>query len=159
MHERGQTTIIDFALGAFIFFIAFAVLAIHWSQAVEGTAKETNFLDMGQKASIAAKLLTESQGNPYNWEDLNASDAKYIGLANSPRKIDEKKLNSFKNTNYETAKKLLNLSEYEFFFEFSGETNFSAGLSTNADVDIVSTTTIVEYKGGEEIAKLTVYRT
>jgi len=158
MFERGQTVLIDFSLAVFIFFIAFAFLTIFWVQNIEEKTKETQYFDMDLKANIASEILVKSRGNPVNWHEIDTNQINFIGLAFRERSIDEQKLNTFKNMAYDTSRELLNISEYDFYFEFTGEDNVTVGLVPTANVDSITITRIVEYKGSEAIARITLYQ-
>ena len=158
IYEKGQSIILDFSLAAFIFLIAFAALSVYWASGISEKAHQSKLFEMNQKANIASELLAKSPGSPKNWEEININDVNSIGLAGTENSVDEKKLNAFKNMDYGKARQLLNISEYDFFFDFSGTDKVTVGLSNSADIDNVTATRIVEYKGGEAIAKLTLYR-
>ncbi len=158
MHEKGQGIIIDFTFAVFIFMIAFGALAANWAGAMQQKQQQEKIYEMWQKANLASDMLVNSPGFPSNWEELSNSDTNTIGLAIKSHSIDEQKLNAFKNMDYDTARRLLNLSEFDFYFDFNGTDTATAGLPTAADIDNVAATRIVEYKGGEAIATLLVYR-
>ena len=158
MFKRGQTVLIDFSLAVFIFFIAFAFLTIFWVDNIEEKTRETRFFDMDLKANIASEILVKSRGSPVNWHELNTSQIDFIGLAFRERSIDEQKLNAFKIMEYNISRELLNISEYDFYFDFIGEDNVTAGLPPIANVDSITVTRIVEYKGSEAIARITLYQ-
>ncbi|MBI2597936.1 MAG: hypothetical protein HYW50_01940 [Candidatus Diapherotrites archaeon] len=157
--ETGQTVLLDFMLAFFIFAIAFAFLAVFWSNGLEEKIQESRQNEMNLKASIAAEILVKSNGNPQNWEEIDISEAQFIGIASRENSVEEEKLNEFTNLDYGTAKTLLNIQEYDFFFELEGDGSASAGLAPTADIDTVTITRIVEYKGSEAVATLTVYQT
>ncbi|MEK6942007.1 MAG: hypothetical protein AABW85_04075, partial [archaeon] len=126
--EKGQSVILDFSLAAFIFLIAFAALTVYWTSGISEKAHQSKLFEMNQKANIAAEMLSKSPGNPENWEEININDVNSIGLAGTENSVDPQKLNAFKNMDYGKARRLLNISEYDFSFDFNGTDQVTAGL-------------------------------
>lgn len=158
MHEKGQTTILDFTIGFFVFLTAFGILQFFWAQNFSEKILQEQFFEMNIKAELAANALVKSPGEPENWEELLTSEINFLGLSENGH-LDEQKLTAFKIMDYDTAKQLLGLAQYNFFFEFTGtEPPVTAGLELSANIDSITVTRIAEYNGGEGLAKLTVYR-
>jgi hypothetical protein len=157
-YEKGQTIIMDFSLAAFIFLLATAALIVYWSEGIREKGHQSKLYEMSQRAGIAAEMLVKSPGSPANWEEISLDSVNSIGLASAENSIDEQKLNAFKNMDYDKARQLLNIREYDFSFDFNGADQVMAGLPNSADIDNVSATRIAEYKGGEAVAKLTLYQ-
>ena len=157
--EHGQTVIFDFSVAFFIFMIVFATLIFLFADSLTEKINQQDFHSMDLKANLAAETLVKSTGYPTNWQDISATQINSIGLCKTDRSIDEKKLNAFKNMDYDSARKLLGLNEFDFYFQFTGDNNVTAGLFPAADITTTTATRIVEYKGSDGIAKITVYRT
>ena len=151
--------LLDFALAVFIFLIALGTLSVFWLNRLDEKLQSQHFDEMNLKANLAAETLVKSAGDPTNWENLDPELVNLIGVVSQDRSVSEQKLNAFRNLNYDTARQLLNISEYDFYFELEGIDNVTTGLAPVADVDRAAVTRIVEYKGSEATARITLYRT
>lgn len=158
--NKAQAVLIDFTMALFIFTIVSGYLGTIW--AMNYFTMEKNYLmdDMQRLCFQAADLLVSSKGVPVNWETMPLDDANTIGLAASERVIDEQKLNRFKNLggDYGKAKELLNMANYDFYFELHGSDDVNAGLQPMAEAYKVVVKRIVEYKGEEADVTFTLYK-
>lgn len=116
--SKGQIITSDLLLAITVL----SILVIYLGGAIDNTldkfASNEQLQDMELGAVKTADVLVRSAGYPANWEDYPAS-AISIGLSSSDRALNEKKLSVFTNLDYQTAKKLLGVSEYEFYFKLT----------------------------------------
>ena len=83
----------------------------------------------------ALNILILTQGNPRNWETTGScSQIKTLGLMSEPAVLSEQKLKNFTIMDYNCAKNLLGIAEYDFYFEARNE--------TTGQLFIVNSTTI-----------------
>ncbi|MBI2076078.1 MAG: hypothetical protein HYT72_02405 [Candidatus Aenigmarchaeota archaeon] len=113
--SKGQIIMSDLLLAITVL----SILVIYLGGAIDNTfdkfASNKQLHDMELGAVKISDMLVRSAGYPANWED-NPVSAISIGLSSSDRVLDGKKLSAFTNLDYQTAKKLLGTSEYEFYF-------------------------------------------
>lgn len=157
--QRGQGIFVDFFFGATVFLLVWSIINTNFWDSFENTKAENKIRDMELIGKITMQQLLNSKGEPANWEEKNLSEVNKIGLMNNAGYVDEKKLVAFSNAsmNYEELKRKLSLENFDFFFEFTGENDINAGLEPVGNVIKTTEKKQVAYKGGEGIAKLTIY--
>ncbi|MCR4369482.1 MAG: hypothetical protein NUV67_06275 [archaeon] len=157
--QKAQAVLMDFALAVLIFVVAWFFIATQFQERDAQVRGDADFLEMRIKADYALDYLARSPGEPSGWETLEIGDLNRPGLAISDRRLFEQKLAAFSNhsADYELLRQKMNIGRYDFFFEFDGIDNSSAGLAPGGDATKIVLSRIVEYKGGEAIAKLTLY--
>ncbi|MEM4261859.1 MAG: hypothetical protein QXI10_02760 [Candidatus Diapherotrites archaeon] len=157
--NKGQGIFVDFFLGAMIFFVVWSLVSVNFWNSLENIKTTSKMQEMEAIAKITLEQLLSSKGSPANWEDKNFNETQKIGLINNSGYVEEKKLVAFSNAsiNYEELKKKLEINGFDFFFEFYGEDDINAGLEPIGESIKVTEKKQVPYKGGEGIAKLTIY--
>jgi hypothetical protein len=157
---KGQTVLADLLVAVMLFLLLLALFNNFWVFNSQNYWNQIFFDDMQEKAIILINELITSKGIPENWEDLPISDVNAIGLAEKDRVISEEKITAFNNFNsyYTQLKEILKTNPYDFFFEFDGSDDFNVGLQPMTQAMQVRVKRIVQYKGGEAIVKLTLYK-
>lgn len=152
---------IDFMFGLFIFIIILGYLTAVWTLNLSTIENNYVFDDMQRLAFQTTDLLIKSEGAPGNWEEIaDINDVNVIGLAESDRVINEQKLNRFKNlgAEYEKVKEILQIANYDFYFELQGIDDVNAGLAPMAEAQKVVVRRVVNYKGSDAIVIFTLYK-
>jgi len=134
-HKKGQTIIIDLFIAISIFVLLIGAT------------------DLQVKAFQVTDLLVKSTGNPGAWEN-NISSAAVIGLAESDRVLDRNKVEAFANISHNEGVKLLNLGDYNYYFEIK---DVNGGNLPNGDVKF-NVERYVSYEGSDEIFKFTLWK-
>ena len=151
---------IDFMMALFIFIIVLGYLTTVWTMNL--STIENNYVldDMQRLAFQATDLLIRTAGTPNNWEVMDIDDVNAIGLVERDRVIDEQKLNKFKNlgVEYGRVKELLQIANYDFYFELQGVDDVNAGLPCMTEAQKVVVRRAVNYKGDEAIVIFTLYK-
>lgn len=156
MHDssRAQISAYDVFFALILFVIVLVVLNSLWQSNYDAAVYNSLYNSMHMRASQALNVLVETGGNPADWE-TNPASAAVLGIAKESKVIDAKKLQAFANlaaTDYEKAKGLL--TGFDFSFELDG---IVLGASAPNDAIVVSVERVVEYGGGNAIARLSVF--
>jgi len=154
---RGQSSLIDLVMGFFIFTLIIASVFSAVNKNEKDFSKNNEIAEIKHSSFFSLKELTETQGFPLNWEELNENDANRIGLIKR-NQLDEDKLVAFSNMTYDKSKELLNLEGYDYFFILDGVDYITVGLAPASQPEyLFSTKRIVNYKGSEAEIELQVY--
>lgn len=158
--QKGQGILIDIMMALFIFIVILGYLTTVWTMNL--STIESNYLsdDMQRLAFQTTDLLVRTSGTPNNWETMVIDDVNTIGLATSDRILDEQKLNRFKNlgADYRKAKEIMQIGNYDFYFELQGVDDVNAGLMPMTEAQKVVVRRIVNYKGEEAFVIFTLYK-
>ena len=157
--NKGQAVLIDFAVGFLLFILALGFINAQFDLKIDSANEKANLKEMRLKADFALDFLVKSQGEPNNWESLTIDELEKPGLATKDRLLSEAKLSSFSNfsSDYESMKSKLELEAYDFFFEFSGVDDVTAGLQAQSNANQIVVERIVRYKNEIGTARLVVY--
>ena len=152
-HKKGQTIIIDLFIAISIFVLLIGATALIWHNYRAKLANDFIYEDLHVKAFQVTDLLVKSTGNPGAWEN-NISSAAVIGLAESDRVLDRNKVEAFANISHNEGVKLLNLGDYNYYFEIK---DVNGGNLPNGDVKF-NVERYVSYEGSDEIFKFTLWK-
>ncbi|HIH09082.1 MAG TPA: hypothetical protein HA254_00255 [Candidatus Diapherotrites archaeon] len=159
MDRGGQAVVFDFALAFMLFVIAWVFVSTQTDAKIADAQNTGNIESMRIRAEYIANSLVENAGSPPDWESRSAADVNSIGLAFGGRELDEEKLAAFANfSGYDDLRSKLGTEGLDFYFEFHGAQDFTAGLLPAGDATKVSIKRIVAYRGELGVATLTLYR-
>lgn len=111
--EKGQVFSYDLLIAMAVFMILFFLLTVMFESNIEQMQESEEFKEMKLLAASAANNLILTPGRPSNWQKLSVVED--IGLVKYKRVILNSKLTAFNNINYDKAKNLMNLRDYEFY--------------------------------------------
>jgi hypothetical protein len=160
---RGQVAIPDILFAVSLFMIILAGIYF-FNNSIQ--ASENNQIARDQLDTVSANIaeyLVKNPGTPSAWETLtDQNQTQFFGLAVKDRVLDPQKVITFvnlSNTSYDFVKQRLGISHFNFYLQFSGGTNLSAGQAppVNADQSVVKRFTTLN--GIETTVTLNVYAT
>lgn len=148
MLEKGQIAFLDMFLVTSVFVVLFVFLSSNYSQKLTDLLADAKLEEMKFDAITATDFLALSKGYPAAWEkDLNVST---VGLASQPNELDSNKVRQFISLDYDTARRALGISKFNYFFQLNDSKNnqiFSSGLAPLSGVQVASVERIVIYEG------------
>jgi hypothetical protein len=110
---RAQAWSFDFMASVVVFFVILTVLFFAWEYVTFQNEDQMIFNDMENQALILADSLIRNKGFPEDWNETSVS---VIGLAESENVLDENKILTFVQMDYDIAKTKLGVPAYEFLF-------------------------------------------
>jgi hypothetical protein len=115
LRARGQTTSLEFfvvsgvvALAITASFYVYSLTSARTSDAHGRIAIETYSIDI-------VDGLIKTSGSPGDWE-RNASLTTSFGLADSPLKLDRRKVDALAGFDYDQARRIMGIESYNYFF-------------------------------------------
>lgn len=146
--SKGQIITSDLILAVTLLTILVIYLGGAIDRSIEKFSESIQLHDLELNAVRISDMLVRTSGSPDNWED-NPNSAIAIGLSSSDRKISYGKLSAFSNLDYQTAKSVMGVSGYEFYFRLvSGGTE--KGLLPAGEKS-VRVKRIVSYNGADTV--------
>jgi hypothetical protein len=144
-HKKGQVAVLDLFIAVLIFGIIVATVMFTWnsynSKIDDRIEHNTNLL----RAYHVTDLLTKYPGKPSNWENCFEEGATILGLAKADRIIDQNKLFSFLDMEYNLTRDKLSINNYNFYFKLENQdVLYEKGLKIN-DSSTVAIRRIVIY--------------
>jgi hypothetical protein len=111
---KAQMWSFDLAISLVIFFLALISVVFAWNY-MSGDIIEEQQLDRLQlKVLTLSDSLIRTPGIPANW---NSSNVLVIGLADDDNVLNQSKVQEFASMDHETARSLLDMGAYDFYFE------------------------------------------
>ena len=104
----------DFAASVVIFSTALLVVLFTWAYTVQQNQQQITMNQMDNAVMDASDSLIRHAGSPNGWNQTNVNS---IGLASSENVLDEAKVAAFLAIDDSTAKKLLGIGNYDYYFE------------------------------------------
>jgi len=98
-----------------VFVIILMMLLPAWFYVSSQARNSEDRKNMELMSVVISDTMMKTQGYPENW---TFSDVKTIGFADSERNLNISKIKEFKKIDYMTAKKILGISNYNFYIEF-----------------------------------------
>ena len=138
--NKGQVFSADALLGMIVFLFALTVVFYYFSQLSERDLEFTESFEIKIIALNSASVLVETPGFPENWESLQFSQARSLGIASSRNVLSAEKIARLSELSQEdnnSARKLLGLGKFNFalsIMDFNSEEIYSINSSRNASV-------------------------
>jgi len=155
---KGQASLIDLVIGFSVFMLIFVLVIGAINSNYKDITKNREIDEIEHSANFVLKELTETKGFPENWETLGTGEIQRIGLTEKNNQISEEKLVAFSNLDYDESKVLMKLEGYDYYFDFDGIDNITAGLNPIGQTKYeITMKKIVEYKGSEAEIEFKVY--
>ena len=133
--RKAQTLTPDFVI-SFVIFLAILSMSINlWNIANEKNTWIYDLEDMQLKARITADTLVTRPGEPKNW---NNETVVFIGFSDEDHILNKTKLISFKNIDYDKAKRLMNVGPNDFSLTITDKNDEIIsldGISLNFSID------------------------
>ena len=126
---RGQALMYDLMFAVMVFLLIFAFATSKYTENIKEAINSDIRKDMRMNAENRINAMAESSGVPNNWYVLAPEETEIVGLARKPLVISEERLNYFVGLDYNTAKEIMNVEGYEFWFEMP---DANAGMDINA---------------------------
>jgi hypothetical protein len=119
--SRGQGLYVDLIVSMIVFLAMLLIVSNVIASTQSRLREDRESLLLRQIVSQISDQLILTQGIPAEW---NNESVRQIGLANSPRAVNETKLVELKKVEYDKAKELMGIGRYELFLQFSDERGF-----------------------------------
>ncbi len=110
---KAQIWSFDFAVSLVIFASVFIILVLFWSHSNDQAFAQVRLDEMQDRSIYVSDLLVRSPGSPENW---TAGSVTLVGLASSEKVLDEGKVYQFTQMDYDSAKSVMDIGQYEFYF-------------------------------------------
>lgn len=136
MCRRGQILTTDFFLALLVFLIILGALIISWNHIADSAGLDIERKNMELTALRTIDILVKN--------DLVYAD----------RTIDENKLQTFLNTNYNTTKDVMGIP-YEYFFDFMNNNITKGYLGGDTRVTVKRA---VVYKNRGDVIEITIWK-
>jgi hypothetical protein len=111
---RAQAWSFDFMASVIVFFLVVSVLFFVWQYTTIQNEDQMVFNDMENSALTITDTIIRSRGYPEDW---NESSVQIIGLASEENILNETKILTFVQMDYETVKRILGIGAYDFYFQ------------------------------------------
>jgi hypothetical protein len=112
--RRAQAWSFDFMASVTIFFLILVVLFFVWEYTAFQNTDQMVFNDMEDRALITVDTIIRVKGFPEDWNDSNV---EVLGLASEENVLNESKILMLVDMDYQTAKRLLGIYDYNFYFQ------------------------------------------
>lgn len=113
--NKGQIIAGDFMISIGVFVIILMILLPAWFYVSSQARNSEDRKNMELMSVVISDTMMKTQGYPENW---TAQTVKTFGFADSERNLNISKIKEFKKIDYITAKKILGISNYNFYIEF-----------------------------------------
>jgi hypothetical protein len=114
MMMKAQMWSLDLAASLIIFFSAVIALVFAWNYMSAAIVQNQETDELQLKALTVSDSLIRTPGIPQDWNESNVIS---IGLADDDNLLNETKVQRFVNMSYDSARFLLDMSPYDFYFE------------------------------------------
>ncbi len=111
---KAQVWSFDFMASVLVFFMILAVLFFAWEYTTFQNEDQIIFNDMENSALTLADSIIRTRGFPEYW---NESNVQVLGLASEENVLNETKILMFVQMDYDSAKRILGIPAYEFYFQ------------------------------------------
>ena len=111
---KGQAWSMDFIASVTVFFMILIVLFFTWEYTTFQNTQQMVFNELENKALITTDTLIRTKGYPESWNDSNVL---IIGLASEENILNETKILTFVNMDYDTIRSILGIPSYNFHFQ------------------------------------------
>lgn len=125
------------ALSLIIFFSAMISAVFAWNYISTDAVQTQEMKEMQLSVLTLSDSILRTPGVPADW---NESTVKVIGLVNDENILADSKVRSFTNMSYSTARSLLGVYPYDFYFEIKDVNGTVYGNTTfpvSSDASIV----------------------
>lgn len=113
--KRAQINATDMLVAVFIFSLLLSLIMLNFNNYNVSLLNNIEREKIISEAIAISDALVKTAGIPSRW---NSSNVLFLGLADSDRKISEKKAKEFCKIPYNETRKMLNL-QYHFYFFIS----------------------------------------
>jgi len=111
---KAQIWSLDFALSLLIFMSALFAMALAWNFISASTLQNQELKELHMKAMTLSDALIRTSGIPQDW---NATNVQIIGLAQDENVLNATKVDYFTTMDYDRARALMDIGQYNFYFE------------------------------------------
>ncbi len=136
---RGQSIILDYMAGVFIFIIMLSIFMVAWDLYSSRYSQADGRMQMDSIALSASESLMQSQGEPANWT-IDPQNAKRIGFVSRQNTLDWTRINAFSSLSYADQKTKLGIDS-DFVIRID---SYEGARLATIGVEPNSTTTAVE---------------
>jgi|GEM_PF-2953749 len=154
--KRAQIFSMDFLMAVFIFIAVFGVLLISWGGILDNIVKHNERKDLEIHVNAITEFFVSSGGNPYNWQD-DPANAKTIGFARTDRVIDEGKLSTFINADYDMLRDKMLIGGYNFCLKLVNAGVERCEFGEGEDLVVFSRRAVV-YNGKADVLEFRIWR-
>jgi hypothetical protein len=120
--KKGQVAVLDLFIAALIFGIIVTSIMFVWNNYNVKIDRQIDSNTNLIRAYHISDLLTRYPGKPTAWEkyyDLGLDTVTIIGLAKDDRVVDEGKLSTFLDLDYDYIRSKLSINSYDFYFKMT----------------------------------------
>jgi len=111
---RAQIWSLDFALSLLIFMSALFAMVLAWNFISASTLQNQEMKELQLKVLTLSDSLIRTSGIPPDW---NTTNVQIIGLAQDENVLNATKVDYFVGMDYDTARVLMDIGQYNFYFE------------------------------------------
>lgn len=132
---KAQVWSFDFMASVVVFFLVISTLFFVWQYATIQNEDQVMFNDMESSALTITDAIIRSKGSPEDWDD---SSVRTIGLASEENVLNETKILTFIQMDYNRIRSMLGIREYDFYFQvlhLNGTQARSGGMDLVTGID------------------------
>lgn len=116
LKNKGQLFSLDVIIAAGAFILILIAAIVIWEYTAENVVLKEKRNDMQLVSMNVLSALIETKGNPVNWTeyDYNETNVLSLGIASNRWILDENRIESMQDGNYDSTKKILGIANYDF---------------------------------------------